>query len=82
MLIRTPRRRRLALRRTWALGTLRLHVEVEGACEFCTSRYGVDSRWPCRPAQVTMLYAGRNSLTSTYAANVEHVRDSVDRRGF
>jgi hypothetical protein len=58
VLIHTPRNRRLANRRLWALHTLRLHTEEGGACDFCATTYGGDHPWPCLPARIALLYTG------------------------
>jgi hypothetical protein len=59
VLIHTPRGRRLASRRVWALHILRIHVEHDGICEFCATTYGTDHPWPCVPARIASLYIGK-----------------------
>lgn len=53
----SSRRKRLTAKRAWAQETLLVHVEGDGLCVFCASRYGSARPWPCLPAQVAQFYA-------------------------
>jgi hypothetical protein len=57
--MQVPRGRKLASRRVWALDVLRVHVEAEGVCGFCASKYGHEHPWPCVPARIALLYIGQ-----------------------
>jgi RNA polymerase sigma-70 factor, ECF subfamily len=56
MIGQSPRGRRLAAKRAWAMDTLRVHVEGDGICVACASSYGSAKPWPCLPAQVARFY--------------------------